>query len=767
MKTTYRIILILPALLAMAAGLNAQQPSAGAVTEIEEIIVRFEVPRLINRDIFAQYDERGLLLPAMEIFRLLDINVRSELEKGRLSGQFLTLENEFEIDLNKNRAKCFGKSYELSNGDYFLTDTELFLRLELFETVFGLKMHFNFSQLSVYLPLSKEFPVYQKLKRKAEHARLKTREASDKDVQEIPYKREQLKAGVVDWMVTFNPLEKKGQYFGLGMGGMIFGGDLSVNGTANTGTGFQSDQLRYKWHYVFNDNRYLTQLEMGEVSGGGTLLRRLDGVLLTNQPEVQRKYFQTVEISGHAGEGWEVEMYINNRLEDFAYTDENGNYNFLTDINYGSSRIILKMYGPNGEVRTKEEFVRAPYNLIPKNSFEYTLAGGVQSSGFDDRKYAQANAYYGLFSSFTLGVGSDFPIDPLEGEVPVYAAEATFHPFGGVIMSGSFSPDNSAKYNFNYSQPSLININAQYTKYYDNPFWNKMSQLDKISIAVSSPLKIGKKYLSLRFRYTFDHYPLYKIRNMNYGLKLPLYKVHLSYIGNYKLSDFVNRTDKRITSQLFAATSFVRWFRPQFKIDYEHDMNKISKYGVYLQKRIFKKGQLSFSYEHNNLTNSNMFMLSFNIFNNFANFTSRANVIDKKVIYTQTQKGSIRFDQDAGTFRFDRRNGLGLGAAVVWPFLDENYNGVHDEGEQLLSELKASVGGARGQRAGNKSLYYYDGLRPYDEYIVQIDPYSLDNPMLQPAHENFKVQVNPNIVTSISVPVVTAGELNGMVPAKK
>ena len=35
--------------------------------------------------------------------------------------------------------------------------------------------------------------------------------------------------------------------------------------------------------------------------------------------------------------------------------------------------------------------------------------------------------------------------------------------------------------------------------------------------------------------------------------------------------------------------------------------------------------------------------------------------------------------------------------------------------------------------------------------------------MLRPAHQNFEVTINPNTVTSISVPIVTAGEVGGVV----
>ena len=35
--------------------------------------------------------------------------------------------------------------------------------------------------------------------------------------------------------------------------------------------------------------------------------------------------------------------------------------------------------------------------------------------------------------------------------------------------------------------------------------------------------------------------------------------------------------------------------------------------------------------------------------------------------------------------------------------------------------------------------------------------------MLKPTHENYKVKINPNVVTSIKVPIVTASELSGRV----
>jgi hypothetical protein len=740
--------------------------AAGQSRDVEEIVVKFEIPKLIEKDILIQYDGKDVYLPLIEIFRTLDIYVTADFEKGVFRGEYVTTDNKFKIDLSKRKAECSGREIKLDDREYLVNQSDLFLRPDIFDSIFALRLHFNFSELSLYLPLNKAFPAYQKLKRKADHEKLLIKKAALKDVREIPHRRENFKGGIADWALTINPLQKSGQYFSLGLGGMILGGDLSVTSTVGNPGEIKADIQRYNWHYVFNDNDYISQAEFGNIYSVGPLSRSLKGVMLTNRPEVQRKYFKTVSLSGHLGEGWEVELYINNKLTDFSYTDQNGDYNFLADIFYGSSRVMLKMYGPDGEMLIKEEFVRTPFNLIPRKTFEYTLVGGVKSIHFERKKYAQATGYYGILNSLTVGLSSDFPVAARDGEKPTVSFESTYQPFGSLLASVSHSPGNASECAFGYSRPSVLNISGSYTRFHENRFWNKFNQVSNISFSISSPLRIKRKYFSLRYRISHDRFPTYKITNMNYGFKIPLYRVHLNYFGTFKISRFTARTDRRISSQLFATTTFLRWLRPQFRLNYDHDISRLSKYGIYLHKRIFKRGQLSLSFERNVTTGSNTAMLTFNIFNGFANFTSRIHGYGQNTIVTQTQRGSVRFDQESGTFRFDRRNGLGLGSAVIWPFLDENYNGVLDLGEPLLPELRANIGGARGVRRGKGRLYYYDGLRPYDDYIVQIDAYSLDNPLLRPAHENFRITVNPNIVTCVSVPIVTAGEISGKVERK-
>jgi hypothetical protein len=729
----------------------------------EEIVVSFEVAKLLQQDIIAVYDGRDVYVPLIEIFQLLDINVIQDFDNRKFHGQYITRDNKFEINIPKMRGSCFGESHHFSGDEFHITGNELYLKVAVFNTIFQMKMYFNFSELKVYLPLDTNFPAYQKLKRKAAHEKLKTEKAAIRDIAEIPFERKSVKAGVVDWVATVNPFDSRGQYLGLIMGGILLGGDVSVSGSVNSMTGFASDQVRYKWHYVFMDNKYLSQVELGDIVTAGGLSRSMKGVLLTNKPNTRRKFFRTVNVHGYIGDNWEVELYINNKLIDFTHTDATGEYNFLVDVNYGSSRVLLKMYGPNGEMETREEYYKVPFNLIPKKEIEYTAAAGIKNNRFEENRYAQLNTYYGMFNNLTIGMSSDIPLDSKIGEKPLYAGEMTFKPMGNLLLNGIVSPDNEMTYSINYTNPALATINASYTRFYENEILNKLHHQNNFTLNISSPLKIGGKYFGLRYRMSIDKFPEYKATNMYYSIKVPIFKFHFNYMGSFKLARYTGRDDKNLASQLFISTSFLRWFRPQFKVAYDHSAGQMTSYGVYIQKRIFKRGQLALSFERNNLLGINQVMLTFNIFSGWANFTSRFYSSGENNVFTQMQRGSIRYDQDDKRFRFERRNGVGLGSAVIQPYHDENYNGMMDIGEQLIPELRANIGGTSGNRKRKGELFYYDGLRPYDDYIVRIDPYSLDDPMLQPAHDNFRVAVSPNSVTSIKVPIVTAAEINGRI----
>lgn len=729
----------------------------------EEITVGFEVPRLVEQDILVQYDGATVYLPVTEVFRLLDINVGPDIERTRIEGFFFVKDRRYELRPRENKAIVTGVEYSLAANEFKYTGVDIYLRIDQFKRLFALDMSFDYSQLRVLLPLNQEFPAYQRLVRKQSREKLRKTEAALKNLKAIPRQRDLFSGGVFDWTISSNPIGGNGHYADVTAGAMLLGGDLSFTGTGNTVTGIQTDQLNSRWHYSFDPNKYITQAELGSVNPRGMLSRSLNGALFTNRPQLQRTYFQTINITGKLEPGWEVELYSDGKLIDFAKPDAAGEYTFAVNIDYGSSDFQLKMYGPSGEIRTEERHVRVPYTLIPRRQFEYSVAGGKDRLAATNNWYSQGTAYYGINDRLTVGLGADLPIAGRKDETPLFAGEATVQIAGNMIAITSLAPNHKALFGLNYTMPSSISADLSFSKFYPNPFRNLVGQEYNTALSLSTPIRIGKRYLGLRYYVARDKYDLFSATTMNYGFTASVSRFYLNYLGRYKSTQYPTRSVSSLASQILLSTDLVHFFRPQFKIDYDHTTSGISRLGVYVTRRLFSTGQLSFAYEHSPQYKTSGFTLNVSFFTKAAYFATRSQYSNREVSVAQMQRGSIRYDRSAGALRFDRRSGTGYGSAVVRPFMDLNNDGLLGDDEEILKGLKARISGVGGRPIGRGNLFYYDGLRPYDSYTIQIDATSLDNPLLRPAYDNYKVSVNPNVVTTVDVPVVIAADISGTV----
>ncbi len=735
---------------------------------LEEIVVNFTIPRMLNQDIFVLYDGRDIYLPIVDVFTLLGINVEPDFQNHVISGKFLYKGEDYRIDLNTRQASCYGQTHALDSAVYIARETELYLRIDQYDRIFNLPMRFEFSELAIYLPHNEAFPAYQKLRRRLAQEQLRKQQSETKSVKTLPYQREYIKGAAADWQLSTSMSKGYRSYhYGLGAGAMLLGGDLSVSMSGNTSSLPNSSQLNYRWHYYVKDNPYLTQVDVGNVFMQGTFSRSLQGVTFTNKPIRNRQHFQTVEVSDYAGDGWEVELYVNNRLVDFTTTSQSGMYNFLLDVNYGVSSIQVKLYGPNGEIETREQFVQVPFNLVPRGVAEYSVAAGNGRYSEADTRYVQGNGYYGLLSNLSVGLNAELPLGSSDSTGGNTAVEMSYQPRGDLVLNGSFSPGYAVNGGFSFSRPSLMTVNGTYVHYSENAIRNPAGQKYTATFGASAPLRIRGRHFGLRYHIRYIGLENSSRINMSYGVSGSVSKVYFNYFGNYGIRKSQYLTVSDLSSRIFATTRFFNWALPQFTLEYNHTRGEWEKYGVSVSKRIFKTGRLTVSFEHSAVSKSNQISLTFKLFNDFATFNTRGTYSQGNYSLNQMQSGSVTYDNERRTLLFDRRNAVGLGTAVVRPFLDENLNGEFDDGEQHLTDLRARIRGAGGRRHGKERLYYYDRLRPYDEYTVEIDENSLDNPLLKPTHENYSITVNPNMVTAIDVPMVMGGEVSGFVKRQR
>lgn len=733
-------------------------------TAPEEIVINFRIGRIINKDLVVRYKNQTILLPLLEVFDLLDMSAKVDFRSKKISGQMISKDHSFEIDVSDLTAQVGGQQHSLSVNDLVLTASELYLKLDVFRELFDLDMKFNFSSLLVSMPLNKEMPFYQKIIRHQAQEKLKLKTVARRDFKYQPRQQPYLAGGVADWVVAGTPVGDGGQYYNLLIGGMLFGGDVQLSGGGNSIIGFDEQQANYRWHYYFGDGPTLTQLDVGDISTFGFLSRRLKGAHLTNQQQTPRLHFQTVDLSGHLGANWEVELYLDNKLVDYVLTDAGGRYDFSVDIHYGVTDIILKMFGPNGEIKTERRYVDVPYSLLPDGTFEYAVSAGANDAyGQPDHIFAQTELSYGLSDRLTTGVSIDLPLSSGSDESVLFEGEVTAKLASNMTSNFSFAPNYAAGFSFNYSQPSLLYADANFTRYFENDVLNKIGQVHRLRTSLSFPMKIRNQFLNMRYSVTWDKLRTFDLINMNYGTGIRLGRINFNYLGKTTIKRFSGQTNSRIISELFVTPDYLRWFKPQFDLVYDHSINELSRYGVQWTQRIFGRGQINMSLSRLPATGTNQIMVTFRLLSGFADFTTRLISTGGHSSVSQVQRGSVQYDHNNHSFIFDRRNGVGAATAVVRPFLDDNYNGKWDEGEQIVTGLKAKIEGGRSSIGGNKKQYSYSGLQAYDGYMVEIDETSLDNPWMKPVHKYYEIVCNPNVVTAIELPVVMVSEVGGQI----
>ena len=104
--------------------------------------------------------------------------------------------------------------------------------------------------------------------------------------------------------------------------------------------------------------------------------------MVTNRPLTARTAFDRTRIEGDLPTGWEAELYRNGELLGFAKSDGSQRYVFDdVQLLYGENRIRVVLYGPQGQVREREELLNVGQDNVPKGKTWYWV--GANQPGRD------------------------------------------------------------------------------------------------------------------------------------------------------------------------------------------------------------------------------------------------------------------------------------------------------------------------------------------------------------------------------------------------
>jgi hypothetical protein len=121
---------------------------------------------------------------------------------------------------------------------------------------------------------------------------------------------------------------------------------------------------------------HATHFGMGDVEGfdsgltGSVAAGR--GAVITNRPLATRAAFDRTRFEGDLPSGWEAEIYRNGELLAFAKANSTQRYVFEdVQLFYGENQIQIILYGPQGQVRTRDEVVNVGQDNVPAGKTWY------------------------------------------------------------------------------------------------------------------------------------------------------------------------------------------------------------------------------------------------------------------------------------------------------------------------------------------------------------------------------------------------------------
>lgn len=742
--------------------LHANSQASELEPECDEVLVLLQVKHIGNIQLPSIICGEDVYLSVTDLFDFLKVRNIPEQDFSSVQGYFISRENDFSIDEANLELTYRNKTVSLKSEDIIRTRTRLFLKPEYFEEFFGLRSSFTFYDLTVKLESETELPSIKEARRKQMQANI--RQVYHEYLADSTIERNHpfFQFGKANWAIntTQNPRLPAQNRLNLSLGGLLAGGEFSGIFNYSTNQELSSRNQFYRWRYVNNESRFLRQVTLGKINNNSiaTIFNPVIGVQLTNAPTYVRKSFGTYVLSDYTEPDWTVELYINNVLVDYITADASGFFSFDVPLIYGSNAVELRYFGPWGEERISQQDFSIPFNFLPSNEFEYSLSSGVVEDG-KNSVFTQARFNYGISRDLSVGGGVEY-FSSLDNNPIIPFLNTSLRLPYNILVSGEYSHQVGYRGILNYTSPSNVRLELNYSKYDKTQDAVRFSYTEERKAVVSVPLKFRKFSGLSRFSYRQNILQQHQYSNAEWLLSGNLFGLNL----NLTTTAFFNPVaDPFISSRISTSVKFSYGivFVPQ--LTYEYSGNGLTSVQGQLKKQMFEKAHLQVSYSRN--FNYDQFYLQIGftyelLFSRIGLFSSSNK---NQTSFSQSAAGSLSFDPAASYLKFNNTPDLGRGDLKFEPFLDLNDNQKRDKNEPLVEGMVIrSIGGGIREKSKDGTILF-SGMEPYIVHHFILNTSNLNRIAWRVENETYNISVNPNQLKLIEIPVSVMGEVAGFV----
>jgi len=709
-----------------------------------------------------------LLLPVHRFFELAEIRVVAFALRDSLVAVLEPVGRLIHFHPDRGELLLGDSIIALQPHDALWWDGDLFAPPDIFERTLGVAIDINWSTLSARVGRTTGLPIVRRQRRERQRAYL-SRPTRPEGLELRP-PLPPAGGAVLNWAFTGSTGAGAEYYtLDLGLGAQLLGGSLLLRPAFADFGGRSSAEFRASWERAWPERQWIRQVRIGDVQSYGRRAQIMRGAVVTNAPFVRSSEFDVEQVVGSLPQGWEVELYERGRLLGHGTVGALGTFQLPLEVRYGQNPFELVMYGPTGEVMRQKRTIRVPFSRLPEGRFEYAAAlGQCRYEPCDG--LLSTDARYGLSSRVTLQGGMDLYAKQDGGTLWQPYAVASAAALRSLTFTGEAVLNGHLRASANFEPSADLQVTLAHTDFSAAGRAFSGAYIENNRTEATGFWRPGLMRGSLFFQ-------AFALRSAQTSLHRTVARVsataqvgRLRYTAGLRhdATTQVDLDDRTRFAADFATDAMLPWqhrwirgtsVRGEVSIEPSEGLAAVAaSVGRAIERTVradvgvgwFRGGGWGLS-----------LALTTTLSGPRVGVRSQSNTIagTTGLVFVN---GSAVYDAQGRDVRWTDGADLGRAGITGHLYLDDNSNGVRDEGEPGIPATWVDVGGRRTQTDALGRFAVWD-LLPFEAVDILVDSLSFDDPRMIPSTPLLQVRPAPNSYTSIDVPVVVGAEISGWV----
>ncbi|MBO9697190.1 MAG: carboxypeptidase regulatory-like domain-containing protein [Sphingopyxis sp.] len=506
------------------------------------------------------------------------------------------------------------------------------------------------------------------------------------------------------------------------------------------------------------------------------------GAVLTNRPVERPDAFDRTTFRGDLPAGWDAELYRNGQLLAFTSPNGDGRYEFIdVPLQYGANRFEIVLYGPQGQIRREIRQVQVGMDSIPPQQTWYWAGVAQENADLVEFGGRRGGAYR---RGWRATAGIERGLDTRTSAAAYLHSlliENVRHHYGELALRRSIGP-TLLEAGGSYAHNGGIAARASWLAAFGETYvradairgWGGFVS-DRLSgningitsVSVDQSVKLGQTILPLHF----------DVRRVERRSGIDSIEASARASASFRALTFTGQLD---------------WSRTKVPVGPDPPDNLMATLLANARLgRVRVRGEARFALSGDN-GDTRMTMVGEWAGKGDAEwraelgydrglgraraglgYTRRFRSLQLTGFGEVASDGSVAASL-ALAFSFGPRSGGGWrmsaeklasrGQVIADVWMDENGDGVRQPGEAPLPGVPLTAGNALVDAATDKAGHgAIDGLEPFRPVMIGIDAGSLPDPYVQPALPGVVVAPRPGVATRVALPMVAAGEIEGVV----